>query len=79
MSDAIHDPHAYTRLTDDIISQILVEKDRNLEKVCFQRVLHSGICLRHENDLSASALPMGKTAKTQRSSRTLGKKIGSAS
>ena len=37
---------------------------------------HEWICLRQENDLSASALP---TARIQSSSRMFGKKIGSAS
>ena len=40
---------------------------------------HECISRRQENDLSASALPIGSPTKIQSSSRTLGKKIGSAS
>ena len=39
----------------------------------------TSICLRHENDLSASALSTGSTDKIQSNSRIFGKKIGSAS
>lgn len=33
MSEAIYDPHAYTRLTDHVVQQILMSSDPNLEEV----------------------------------------------
>ena len=33
MSKAIHDPHAYTRLTDHIVQRILESDDPNLGEV----------------------------------------------
>ena len=37
MSDAIYDPHAYTRLTDHIVQQILMTTSPELEEVCTPR------------------------------------------
>ena len=34
MSDAIYDPHAYTRLTDHVVQQILMTTSPELEEVC---------------------------------------------
>ena len=34
MSEAIEDPHAYTRLTDFVLQQIMTSTDKNLNEVC---------------------------------------------
>lgn len=40
MSEAIEDPHAYTRLTDFVLQQIMTSTDKNLTEVRMYNYTH---------------------------------------
>lgn len=45
MSEAIEDPHAYTRLTDFILQQIMISTDKNLTEVCVPCMVVFILCM----------------------------------